>query len=269
MKQESDKNECPRNFKLYAALILGFGCMVTALAILDALQRGVLGYGEGQLQHNLQTVADISENQENNPAETPWLGIEIQDIDGTIVRQFGLRNSDGALVNKVVPGSPAADSGIMRGDAIVRFDHRSIKDASSLQNLLSELSIGERVQVVVVRDGDFMSLYVKIGIAPASNANTDQSIGDGLFQWGMKVSPLTAALAQLYGIPESKEGVVVVQVQPDSRAALSGLQPGDLIASINSHPTPDMSAFLSIISSTREAVFDVSRSDENLYITAY
>ena len=111
--------------------------------------------------------------------------------------------------------------------------------------------------------------YVPPGAAPASNANTDTNIGDGALQWGMKVSPLTAALAQLYGIPESKEGVVVVQVQPGGRAALSGLQPGDLIMSINSIPTPDMSAFFSIIGSTREAVFNISRGENNLYLTAY
>ncbi|MFC1556470.1 PDZ domain-containing protein [candidate division KSB1 bacterium] len=269
MKQESDKNKCPRNFKLYAALVLGFGCMVIALAILDALQRGGLEYGNGLFQQNLQTVADISETQENKPAETPWLGMEIQDIDETIARQFDLRNSDGALVNMVVPGSPAANSGIKRGDAIVKFDHRGIKDASFLQNLLSEYSVGQRVQVVVVRGGDYISLYVKIGAAPASNENTDTNISDGALQWGMKVSPLTAALAQLYGIPESKEGVVIVLVQPGGRAALSGLQPGDLIESINSSPTPDMSAFISIIGSTREAVFTISRGENNLFIEAY
>jgi len=269
MEQESNNNECPRNFKLYAALVLGFGCMIAALVVLDALQRGMMGYGEGHLPHDLQTVADVSETQENNPAETPRLGIEIQDIDETIARQFNLPNSDGALVNKVAPGSPADESGIKQGDAIVKFDHRSIKDASFLQNLLSECSVGERVQVVVVRDGDYRSLYVKIGAAPASNVNTDTNIGDGALQWGLGVSPLTAALAQLYGIPESKEGVVVVQVQPDGRAALSGLQPGDLIMSINSSPTPDMSTFFSIINSASEAVFGISRGDENLYLTAY
>jgi len=268
MKQEPNKDKCPRNFKLYAAFVLGLGCMVTILAILDSLQRGREGYDEGLLQHKLQTVADVSETRENDPAAMPWIGIEIQDIDETIASQLCLRNNNGVLVNKVIQGSPADNSGIKRGDAIVRFNHQSIKDASFLQNLIAKLSVGQRVQVVVVRNGDSKSLYVKIGVASSNNANT-ASISSGLLPWGIEVSPLTATLAQSFGIPESKEGILVIQVQPGSRAALAGLQPGDLIMGINSSPTPDMSNFFSAISSTQVAVFDISRGGENLYLVGY
>ena len=205
MEQEPQKDKCPRNFKLYAALVLGMGCMVIILAILDSLQKGLVRYEGGGLQYNVQTVAGVLEAGENNPAAIPWLGIEIQDIDETIARQLGLRNSNGVLVTKVLQGSPADYGGIERGDVIVKFDHQSIKDASFLQNLLADLSIGQRVQVVVVRNGDYESLYVKMGVAPESYANaasmlegvnTDLYIGDGVLQWGIEVSPLTATLAQ-------------------------------------------------------------------------
>lgn len=278
MEQEPHKSKCPKNFKLYTALVLGIGCMVLTLAILDFLQKGMTARYEGLLQHKVQTVASVSEAGENNPAAMPWLGIEIQDIDETIARQLDLRNSNGVLVTKVLQGSPADNGGIKRGDAIVRFDHRSIKDASFLQNLIADLSVGQRVQVVVVRNGDYESLYVKMGVAPESYANaasmlegvnTDLYIGDGVLQWGIEVSPLTATLAQSLGVPESKGGVLVVQVQPGARAASAGLQSGDVIMSVNSSPTPDMSTFISAISSAQEAVFDIVRDDENLYFIAY
>jgi len=279
MEQEPHKSKCPRNFKLYAALVLGIGCMVLTLAILDALQKGMTARYEGLIQHKVQTVASVSEAGENNPAAMPWLGIEIQDIDETIARQLDLRNSNGVLVTKVLQGSPADNGGIKRGDVIVRFDRRSIKDASFLQNLIADLSVGQRAQVVVVRNGDYESLYVKMGVAPESYANaasmlegvnTDLYIGDGvLHQWGIEVSPLTATLAQSLGVPESKGGVLVVQVQPDARAASAGLQSGDVIMSVNSSPTPDMSTFISAISSAQEAVFDIVRDDETLYLVAY
>ena len=269
MEQESIKDKCPRNFKLYAALVVGIACMVITLAIFDSLNRSRIGYAEGLFQHEVQKVAGVLEVSEDSPAIMPWIGIEIQDIDETIAGQLGLRNSNGVLVNKVVEDSPADNGGIKRGDAIVRFDHRSIKDVSFLQNLIAKLSIGERVQVVVVRNGDTESLYLKIGDAPASNANTDLNISSGLLQWGMEVSQLTTPLAQAFGIPESKEGIVIIQVQPGTKAALTGLLPGDLIVDINSSPTPDMSTFFSVISSTQEAVFDIFRGDENLYLVAY
>ena len=274
MKQEPPKEKCPKNFKLYTAFVLGITCVVIILVIFDFLQRGRAEHDE-QLQYKSQTAAYVSESYENNSAVTPWLGIEILDIDETMAGQLGLGNNDGVLVNKVVQGSPADDGGIERGDVIVRFDHRSVKDASVLQNLVADLSIGQRIQVVVVRNGDIKSLYVKIGVAPSGNTNIalmenlDLSEGGGVLQWGMELSSLTPTLAQSFGISENNEGVVVTQVQPGTRAALAGLQSGDLIMSVNSSPTPDMSTFLSAISSTREAVFDISRGNENLYLMAY
>ena len=265
MNQESQKEKCPRNFKLYTALVVGITCMVIILAIFDSLQRGRAGRDDGLLAYKYQTAAYVSESGENNSAAKPWIGIEILDIDETIARQLGLGNNDGVLVNKVVQGSPADDGGIERGDVIVKFDHRSVKDASFLQNLVADLSIGQRVQVVVVRNGDIESLYVKTALME----NLDISEDGGVIQWGMEVSSLTPTLAQSFGIQENNEGVVVTQVQPGTRAALAGLQSGDLIMSVNSSPTPDMSTFLSAISSTSNAVFDISRGNENLYLMAY
>jgi len=268
MEQELDKDKCTKNYKLYAALVMGLGCIVIILAVFDSLQRERPGYDEGQLQQKLQTVAIISEDRENSPAETPWLGIEIQDIDEIIAEQLGLKKVNGVLVSKVIQGSPADNSGIKQGDLIVKVDHRSIEDASYLQNLIAKLYVGERVQVVVVRNGDSKSLYVKIGVTPTSNANA-KSIAGEVLQWGIMVSPLTTTIAQSFGITESKEGIVVVQIQPGAGAALAGLLPGDLILSVNSSPTPDISTLFSAINSTQEAVFDIVRGDENLYLVAY
>lgn len=265
MNKEPPKEKCPKNFKLYTAFVLGITCVVIILVIFDFLQRGRARYDEQQLQYKSQTAAYVLASGENNSDETPWLGIEVLDIGETMAGQLGLENNDGVLVNKVVQGSPAADGGIERGDVIVKFDHRNVKDASFLKNLIADLSIGQRVQVVVVRNRDIETLYVKT----ASMGNLGLSEDGGEIQWGMEVSSLTPALAQSFGIPESKEGVVVTQVQPGSRSALAGLQSGDLIMSVNSSPTPDMSTFLSAISSTRKAVFDISRGNENLYLMAY
>ena len=53
-------------------------------------------------------------------------------------------------------------------------------------------------------------------------------------------------------------------------AAQTGLQPGDVISSVNSLPTPDMASFVSAIGGVAGgAVFDVSRGAENIYLVAY
>jgi S1-C subfamily serine protease len=56
-------------------------------------------------------------------------------------------------VVEVVPGSPAERAGLLRGDLVLAVDGSPLKDAQSLQRLLFEDAIGQRMEVTVVRNG--------------------------------------------------------------------------------------------------------------------
>ena len=285
MKEESNKEKCPKKFGLWAAFIVGMGCMVVAIAVFDYFQRDGTRYGDSSNQPVLQTAtAGMLAADEKSTAPGTWLGIEVQEIDETIAKQLGLGGNDGVLVTKVVERSPADNAGIERGDVIVRFDRRTIEEVSDLQEVISKLSSGERVQVVLIRKESTERLYVKLESAPADNL---QSIAmeEGIQQWGMAVAPAAQTVALTSGKPDdvtsgksdditsgnpdNVSGVVVMDVLPGGMAAQTGLQPGDIISSVNSQPTPDMASFVSAISSAAEAVFDVSRDAENIYLVAY
>ena len=285
MKEESNKEKCPKKFGLWAAFIVGMGCMVVAIAVFDYFQRDGTRYGDSSNQPVLQTAAaGMLAADEKSTAPGTWLGIEVQEIDETIAKQLGLGGNDGVLVTKVVEGSPADNAGIERGDVIVRFDRRTIEEVSDLQKVISKLSSGERVQVVLIRKESTERLYVKLESAPVGNL---QSIAmeEGIQQWGMAVAPTAQTVALTSGKPDdvtsgksdditsgnpdNVSGVVVMDVLPGGMAAQTGLQPGDIISSVNSQPTPDMASFVSAISSAAEAVFDVSRDAENIYLVAY
>ena len=57
-----------------------------------------------------------------------WLGVEIKEVDEIIAKQFGLREIQGALVNKVIENSAAEKGGIERGDIIVKFAGQKVKE---------------------------------------------------------------------------------------------------------------------------------------------
>ena len=286
MKEDSNKEKCPKRFGLWAAFIVGMGCMVLAIAVFDYFQRNGERYGDSSNQPLLQTAtAGMLAADEKSTAPCAWLGIEVQEIDEAIAKQLGLGGNDGVLVTKVVEGSPSDNAGIERGDVIVRFDRRAIEEVSDLQKIIEKLSPGERVQVVLIRKESTERLYVKLESAPADNL---QSIAmeQGIQQWGMAVAPAAQTVALTSGKPDdvtsgksdditsgnpdNVSGVMVMDVLPGGRAAQTGLQPGDVISSVNSQPTPDMASFVSAISSTAEgAVFDVSRGAENIYLVAY
>jgi S1-C subfamily serine protease len=68
----------------------------------------------------------------------------------------------GALqVVDVVEGSPAASSGLRRGDVVLAVDGRPLGDAGSLQRLLLDDAIGSRVEITVLRNGAMVDVVAE------------------------------------------------------------------------------------------------------------
>ena len=107
-----------------------------------------------------------NEDSEEAQVQGGYLGVRVQDITRELQRAKDLPNSEGALINRVEPESPAADAGIRRGDVIVEVDRHPIGDASDLISQVGELEPGAKVAVVVVRNGTRKSLTVTLGKRP-------------------------------------------------------------------------------------------------------
>src|SRR4030042_5598331 len=71
-----------------------------------------------------------------------WIGVTIQELTPELVQKFGLKKSNGALVSDVAKDSPAAKAGIIRGDIILEFNGKEIKEVSSLRNMVAQSKIG-------------------------------------------------------------------------------------------------------------------------------
>ena len=75
----------------------------------------------------------------------------------------GLPRPAGALISGVTSQSPAAASGFNVGDVILQFDGVSIEDNAHLVNLVSVTPVGERVEVLIYRDGSPVRKQVMVG----------------------------------------------------------------------------------------------------------
>lgn len=69
----------------------------------------------------------------------------------------------GLLVVQVAEGGPAARSGVLQGDILVRVDGATVANADDLQGLLGPARVGTTVQAQVVRGGELKELSVTIG----------------------------------------------------------------------------------------------------------
>jgi hypothetical protein len=77
---------------------------------------------------------------------------------GVVTEEVG----DSLRVREVIEGASADLAGMKVGDVIVKFNKLDLKDRSALMTQLLELSPDDTVQVVVQRDGQEQTLFVKM-----------------------------------------------------------------------------------------------------------
>jgi regulator of protease activity HflC (stomatin/prohibitin superfamily) len=96
-----------------------------------------------------------------------YLGVFIQDAsrapDGS-----GKPSGEGVLILGLIRQSPAAQSGLKRGDVIVKFDGAPVRQVGDLQHLLADAHLGKLVEVEVLRRDETLVIPVQIEPTPAS-----------------------------------------------------------------------------------------------------
>jgi len=138
-----------------------------------------------------------------------YLGIMADEITPDRAGELGLEGKKGALVVEVAPDSPAAKAELKPDDLIIEFDGKSIDGFSSLRNAVALTEIGKKVTVKYIRGGEERQTEVTIVQEPQAETYS----GDVL---GLVVRELDDGLRSRYRYRRDVEGVVVVEVKPDS-----------------------------------------------------
>ena len=169
-----------------------------------------------------------------------WLGVYIQPVTKELAEKFKLETTDGVLVADVVKDGPAAKAGLQRGDVIVEFEGKPLKDWHSLPRLVAETAVGREVKLKVVREGRPRPLTAIVGELKDEQpeAKTEEP---SRAQLGLTLQKLTPELAQQLGIPKAKAGLVVTGVQSGGPADEAGIRRGDVILEAAQKPvaSPD------------------------------
>lgn len=96
----------------------------------------------------------------------PYLGIRSTTVSRSLAAYYGLPVDHGVYVNEVIPGTPAAQAGIRRGDIITAIGGLTIDEDHPLINVLAHFETGQQVQVELNRDGRTMQVEVTLGERP-------------------------------------------------------------------------------------------------------
>ncbi|TCK08426.1 serine protease Do/serine protease DegQ [Marinobacterium mangrovicola] len=147
------------------------------------------------------------------------IGVAIQDITPELQEAFDLENGQkGVLVTEVLEDSEAEEAGLKSGDVILSVDGKETPNAGQLRHRIAFSGIGNAVELEIIRDGDPMTVDVKVG--QSTSKSGDVRLHKLLKGIGVANSP-------------DGEGVVITDVDPQSRAAAAGLRSDDVILSVN------------------------------------
>ncbi len=195
-----------------------------------------------------------------------WLGLQIQEMDSSLAKAFGLKDGKGALISGVEPDGPAARAGIEKGDVIREMNGQIVNDSRALRLTIAETGPDSKVEMKIVRNGSERTLSVRVGTMPAEKqaANSENSESTGKI--GVAVEEMNPEVAQELGMPSTTHGVVIAEVQPESPAANSGLRQGDVIQEVNRKSVKTVPEFKDAINrSTNSILLLVNRDGHTLY----
>jgi serine protease Do len=196
-----------------------------------------------------------------------WLGVMIQKITSDLREKLDLKDDKGALVADVSPGGPAVKAGIQRGDVIVAFDGRPVKDSTDLPYMVASTPVGKTVSVDVLRKGQKKTLQVKIG--ELKEEKDAEAVSEAKPKLGMTVEELTPEIMKNYRLSESS-GLVVVDVEANSPAAEAGLREGDVILEVDQKPAKALDGFNRQMESYKQGdtvLFLVKRGEATIFLT--
>ncbi len=175
-----------------------------------------------------------------------YLGITVQDLTDALREGLGFSGTGGVLINSVDPQGPLAGK-VKEGDILLRINRRRILNSGDFEDFTYALVPGERFTFTLWRQGKTFTVRAR---------SVEFRIASETLDYGLTVAQITPALVQKYGL-QTAQGVVVVSVDPQSPFARIGLQPGDVILSLNRHDIRTVEDLRRALKSLRRGYLEV------------
>ena len=100
---------------------------------------------------------------ENGTVTRGQLGVYIQDLTDDLAQSFGLKDSKGILISKVIEDSPAAKAGLKQGDIVLKADGKPVGKVNEFRNGIAMTAPGTVVRLDILRNGKPEQIKVTIG----------------------------------------------------------------------------------------------------------
>ncbi|MDB4662513.1 Do family serine endopeptidase [Verrucomicrobiales bacterium] len=218
------------------------------IGINTAIQSGVAG---GNIGIGFAIPANMALNiverllEGGGTVKRGFLGVFLEDLSSKpdqFAKALGRKDNAGVVVNEVGTNTPAEKAGLRAGDLIVKYNGKAVQSMPKLRLDISNTSPGTKVEFTVIRNQKEEALKVTLGNlenrgdafanrGPRIMPEAQPEKSD--FVVGVEIDELSEDIRKALSLDEAAKGVVVDNVDEDSKAADAGLEPGQVITQID------------------------------------
>jgi Do/DeqQ family serine protease len=236
--------------------------------------------------------------------EHPYLGISATSLTPDLAKSMNLAATQrGALVENIMPNSPADKAGLRGSDRQVTIDGQDVKvggdvvtaidgtPVKSIEDVIAYLAdhtgVGQKVSVTLLRGGKEQTVDITLEARPAQStaSQTAETVTPSRTWLGIAGQQLFPEINKEMNLPEEQTGVLVEQVQAGSPADQAGLlgsyKPviingqrvlvgGDVIIAIDGKTiatTDDLQAFMETASAGQQVKVTILRDGKQQVLT--
>ena len=177
----------------------------------------------------------------------PYIGVAVAELDAASAAKLKVKPNAGVVVSEVTPKSPGEKANIDVNDVIATVNGVAVTTAREMQKATLALTIGQQVELTVMRNGQLFLTKVaveeqqdSIGPDPAINQPRKPVKYESL---GVTVTDLTDEAMKRAGLPKGATGVVVASVAKNGIAEKSGLTRGVVVLQVDKVAIASAAAF--------------------------
>ena len=241
------------------------GALVDLSGHLVGINTAIVGPGEGNVGIGLAIPSNMAKDDMEQlirygNVRRGQLGVYIQNVTPALAEALGLKHATGAVIARVVEGSPAERAGLETGDVVVALNGEDVNSAGQLRNAIGLLRVGAKVTLTVLHEGERREVHAVIARPEREKVDAGR--------WDKRLSG--AELGDI--VPSSPlagqvKGVEVLRVKGGSPAWTAGLRKGDVIVSVNRQPVTSTGDMENAVKNASNGILlNIRRGDGALFV---